>query len=65
MRSQEGVTMTEMERRRRNLARRLFAEWHGLTNPELVGAMWNNLSPDDRAVWLQRAGERLEERGEG
>ncbi len=57
--------MTEMERRRRNLARRLFAEWHGLTNPELVGAMWNNLSPDDRAVWLQRAGERLEERGEG
>lgn len=39
-------------------ARRLFGEWTGVTNLELLGALWNNLEPDDREVWLRRADEQ-------
>lgn len=38
-------------------ARRLFAEWTGVTNPELLAALWNNLNDADRRFWLDRAGE--------
>ena len=36
------------------LARSLFGEWTGVTNPELLQALWNNLSTEDRQVWLDR-----------
>lgn len=37
------------------VARRLFAESNRLTNPELIGALWNNLCAKDRQFWLDRA----------
>jgi hypothetical protein len=36
------------------LARAVFGEWTGVTNPELLQALWKNLSPEDRQVWLDR-----------
>lgn len=37
------------------LARKLFCEWTGVTtHPELLQALWLNLSKEDRQVWLQR-----------
>lgn len=36
-------------------ARRLFGTWARVTNPELLAALWNNLSATDRALWLDLA----------
>ena len=47
--------MTDIERL--NAARRLFGTWTGVTDPELLAALWNNLCAGDRALWLKRAGE--------
>lgn len=44
---------------RYSLARRLFQQWTGLTHPELLGAVWNALSREDRQVWLDRADREL------
>lgn len=46
--------MTDMERL--SAARRLFATWTGVTNPELLAALWSNLCAGDRALWIGRAG---------
>lgn len=40
--------------RRNEAARKLFAEWTGVTNPELLAALWNNLNVEDRQYWLNR-----------
>ncbi len=45
--------MTEITRLA--VARRMFANWTGVTNPELLAALWSNLSAGDRAVWIERA----------
>lgn len=42
---------------RGTVARKLFDAWHGVTNPELAGALWYNLNAEDRQVWLDRADE--------
>lgn len=53
--------MTDIERL--NAARRLFGKWTGVTNPELLAALWNNLCAGDRALWVKRAGEQRETPG--
>lgn len=40
-----------------NAARKLFAQWTGVTNPELLAALWNNLNSGDRRFWIQRAAD--------
>lgn len=45
------------------LARKIFGEWTGVTHPELLAALWNNLSREDRHVWLERADEVLKTSG--
>lgn len=45
------------EGQRLTLARKLFGEWTGVTHPELLAALWKNLSGGDRELWLQRAGD--------
>ena len=38
-------------------ARTLFAEWTGVTHPELLAALWRNLNAEDRRIWLDRAAD--------
>lgn len=45
------------------MARKLFREWTGVTNPELLAAVWNNLNREDRQVWLERADAALKTSG--
>lgn len=45
------------EGQRLNVARQLFAQWTGVTNPDLLAALWGNLAPEEREVWLTRAAE--------
>jgi hypothetical protein len=47
--------------RRYWLARRLFQEWTAVTHPDLLAAMWNSLSREDRQFWLERVDRQLTE----
>ncbi len=49
--------MEMTEGQRLTVARRLFGDWTGVTNPDLLAALWGNLSPNDRDIWLKRADE--------
>lgn len=55
VRGVRGMEMTEGQRL--TVARRLFGDWTGVTNPDLLATLWGNLSPDDRDIWLKRADE--------
>jgi len=55
VRGVRGMEMTEGQRL--TVARRLFGDWTGVTNPDLLAALWGNLSPNDRDIWLKRADE--------
>jgi len=46
---------TEAHRVREQIARKLFNAWTGATNPEILAALWSNLSSDDRRHWLDLA----------
>lgn len=41
------------------LARKLFQQAEKLTNPEVVAALWNNLSKEDRQLWLDRVDQGM------
>jgi hypothetical protein len=51
--------MTDL--RRYWLARSLFQAWMAVTHPDLLAAMWNSLSREDRQFWLERADRQLTE----
>lgn len=42
-----------------HLARKLFQQAERLTNPEVIAAFWNNLSPEDRQLWLDRVDQGM------
>ena len=46
---------TEAHRVRDQAARKLFAAWTEATNPEILAALWSNLSLHDRQHWLDLA----------
>ena len=46
---------TEAHRVREQVARKLFDAWTEATNPEILAALWSNLSRDDRRHWLDLA----------
>ena len=45
--------------KRLNLGRKLFNEYVGATNPEILAAVWHNLSQDDRHYWVMLADKQL------
>lgn len=47
--------------RRYSLARKLFQEWTAVTHPDLLAALWNSLSREDRQFWVERADRQLAE----
>jgi len=51
--------------RRYEVARKLFGAWTGVTNPELLAALWKNLNTADLNHWLQRAGRESDPRNDG
>lgn len=47
--------------KRYDLARRLFRDWVGATDPEILAVTWGNLSPADRHHWIALADKELTE----
>lgn len=60
-RRQSPVPGTEAHRAREQLARKLFNDWTRATDREILGALWHNLSSDDRRYWFDLADEKLSE----
>ena len=50
---------------RYEFARTLFGAWTGVTNPELLAALWKNLNTADLNHWLQLTEPQLEPRNDG
>lgn len=54
-----------MDGRRWYVARDMFRDFVGVTtHPDLLAAMWGNLSREDKQYWLDRADEHLGEGGD-
>lgn len=45
-------------------ARKLFNEWVGATNPDILASVWYNLNQEDRHHWLALADQQINEEGE-
>lgn len=41
------------------LARKLFQQAEKLTHPEVIAVFWNNLSAEDRQLWLDRVDQGM------
>lgn len=45
--------------KRLNLGRKLFDQYVGATNPEILASVWHNLSQEDRHYWVMLADKQL------